>query len=291
MIVSMTGFGKALCQVNDKTLKIEIRALNSKNLDLSIKAPQQYREKENAIRNLVSATLERGKIEVILSLESQGTNSVVSLNKALLKTYYQEMKQIAEELGVGASENLFTALMRMPEIFKSESEPLDPQEWEIIERGIQDALEQLQAFRLSEGQHLQQDILLRIELIGSLSKQIETFEPKRIDNVRERLLKALSDLGENVRKDENRFEQELIYYLEKFDITEEKVRLAKHLEYFTETVKDQAAGGKKLGFITQEIGREINTIGSKANDADIQKLVVQMKDELEKIKEQLLNIL
>jgi uncharacterized protein (TIGR00255 family) len=291
MIISMTGYGKTVCQLNDKKITIEIKTLNSKNMDLILKIPNVLREYEYLMRNMLSTALERGKSEIFITLETSEEASKSHINKDLIYQYYNEIKDISAQLNIGVSEDILSALMRMPDVLQSNEIEIVAEEWHLIEAAIEQALKQVQEFRLSEGKHLQNDILERTAIIQNHIDQLKPLETTRIQNVKDRIYRSLKELGENVKSDENRFEQELIYYLEKLDITEEKVRLNKHLQYLKETVDECDNGGKKLGFIAQEIGREINTIGSKANDADIQKIVVQMKDELEKIKEQLMNVL
>ncbi|MFN3556330.1 MAG: YicC/YloC family endoribonuclease [Bacteroidales bacterium] len=292
MIVSMTGYGKAICQYQDKTIKTEIRALNSKNLDLSIKTPNLYRDRENTLRNLLSSSLERGKIDFSITLEQDGnSHNACGINRTLLKTYFTEIKDIARELDVSINDNFLSDLIRLPDILKTQTQEVSDEEWMAVEGSVKQAIADLNAFRRSEGKHLQEDILQREQKIRGLLDEITPYEKDRIRQVRERINRSLKELSESIKADENRFEQEILFYLEKLDITEEKVRLRKHLDYFNETLTACEGSGKKLGFIAQEIGREINTIGSKANDAAIQRIVVQMKDELEKIKEQLMNVL
>jgi uncharacterized protein (TIGR00255 family) len=291
MIVSMTGYGKSTCQLEEKNVTVEIRTLNSKNLDLNIKVPGIFREKENQVRHILGSTLERGKAELVISVESSKATSNTIINKQLLMQFFNEMKDIAYELKTEISENIFSALLRLPDVLQLKEEEIVDDEWAHIESTIMEAIEQVKKFRLSEGNHLQDDIEERLKSIENLLFEIDPFEKNRIQNIKDKILRSINELNGSVKIDENRFEQELIFYLEKLDITEEKVRLKKHLDYFSETIFECNTGGKKLGFIAQEIGREINTIGSKANDADMQKIVVQMKDELEKIKEQLMNVL
>ncbi len=291
MITSMTGFGKSVCRFGDKTIKTEIRALNSKNLDLNIKTPNIYRDRESILRNMLSSSMERGKIELVVSLEQEGAQTSCSINKPMLMRYYQELKDVAARLDTQISDDFLPDLLRLPDVLKSQQEEVSPEEWEVIEQSVKDAIDQANAYRRSEGEHLYNDIQKREKKIRSLLEEIKPLEKERISAVKDRIYRSLKEMGENVKVDENRFEQEIIFYLEKLDITEENVRLRKHLDYLNETLHLAEAGGKKLGFISQEIGREINTIGSKANDAEIQKIVVQMKDELEKIKEQLMNVL
>ncbi len=291
MIVSMTGFGKSSVVLADKTIKTEIRTLNSKNLDLTVKLPSIYRARENAIRGMLGNLLERGKVELMVTLECNDENASYAINTPLLLHYFKEMKKAASQAEIQLADSFFPDLLRLPEVLKPQTEEPDTTEWTALEKSVNEAIRQVVEFRESEGKHLFEDILARENIIRTLLKGIEPFEKQRIQNIRERIIRSLKEISEDVRIDQNRFEQEVIFYLEKLDITEEKVRLEKHLDYFNETLNSQGAGGKKLVFIAQEIGREINTIGSKANDASLQKLVVQMKDELEKIKEQLMNVL
>lgn len=291
MINSMTGYGKSVCRFGDKTIKVEIRSLNSKNLDLNIKIPNIYRERENIFRNMLSSSMERGKIELVITVEQEGAQTSCAINKPMLMKYFHELKDVAARLDTQISDDFLPDLLRLPDVLKSQQEEVSSEEWEVIEQTVKDATEQTNEYRRSEGEHLYNDILKREKKIRNLLEEIIPFEKERINTVKDRIYRSLKEMGENVKTDENRFEQEVIFYLEKLDITEEKVRLGKHLDYFNETLHETNTGGKKLGFISQEIGREINTIGSKANDAEIQKIVVQMKDELEKIKEQLMNVL
>lgn len=287
----MTGFGKAVVTFPDKTIKTEIRTLNSKNLDLTIKVPTAYREYENQLRNLMSSALQRGKVELVITLECNENNAAYSINTPLLRRYFNEIKNAAESLEVSISNDFLPDLLRLPDILRPLAEEPDAEEWKEILRSVNNAVEQVMQYRSTEGKHLHEDIVAREQVIRKLLADIKPFETQRIENIRAKIIRSLKEIAENVKTDQNRFEQEVIFYLEKLDITEEKVRLQKHLDYFTETLGLDEAGGKKLGFIAQEIGREINTIGSKANDASIQRIVVQMKDELEKIKEQLMNVL
>lgn len=287
----MTGFGKTSCRLNEKTINIEVKALNSKSFDFSLRIPQSFRDKEQTVRNLASQILIRGKVDIFMTVEAQGENPDVSINKPLIAKYYNELKELAAELNAPFPTDILSTITRFPEVLKQEIQETSDESWAVVENALSVALAQVDEFRKSEGNHLFEDLKARIGEIRKLLENIARFEANRIVNLKNRLTKSLNELSEAGQPDPNRFEQELIYYLEKLDITEEKVRLTKHLDYFAETITQEETPGKKLGFITQEIGREINTIGSKANDADIQKLVVQMKDELEKIKEQLLNIL
>ncbi|MDY8137155.1 YicC/YloC family endoribonuclease [Aquimarina sp. 2201CG5-10] len=286
MIKSMTGFGKSILQLPTKKITIEVKSLNSKNLDLNARIPSQYREKELQMRNTIAKTLVRGKVDFGLYVEITAEETSTKINEAVVKDYIKQLEAIHNS---GETIELIKMAVRMPDALKTVREEINEKEFTAIENSLKDALKAIEEYRVDEGKALEKDFNLRKTNIGQLLDQVIEMDPERMDAVRERLHKAVSDLKEEV--DQNRFEQELIYYLEKFDITEEKVRLANHLEYFTTTLNSSQSNGKKLGFITQEIGREINTIGSKSNYAPMQQLVVQMKDELEKIKEQLLNVL
>ncbi len=286
MIKSMTGFGKSILQLPTKKITIEVKSLNSKNLDLNARTPSQYREKELHMRNTIAKTLVRGKVDFGLYVEITAEETSTKINEAVVNDYMQQLEAIDAS---GDATELLKMAVRMPDALKTIREEIDEEEFKAIEKGLREALDAIESYRMDEGKALEKDFVLRISNIERLLEQVITMDPERIEGVKERLHKAVSDLKEEV--DQNRFEQELIYYLEKFDITEEKVRLANHIEYFTTALNSSDSNGKKLGFITQEIGREINTIGSKSNYAPMQQLVVQMKDELEKIKEQLLNVL
>jgi len=283
MIQSMTGYGKSVIQLPTKKITLEIKSLNSKNLDLNTRTPAIYREKEISIRRKLAKELTRGKIDLSFYIETTAEETTTNINKAIVTNYLKQLDEIHKE-----ADNLSIA-MRLPDVLKTEREEFDDDEWSIIEKGVDEAIVQLQIFRKDEGKVLNDDFIFRIEAIRKNLEEIILLDEERLKAVRERLLKAINEL--EVTVDENRFEQEMIYYLEKLDITEEKVRLNNHLDYFINELNSDISNGKKLGFISQEIGREINTIGSKANFAPMQKLVVQMKDELEKIKEQLLNVL
>lgn len=285
MIQSMTGYGKSVLQFPTKKISLEIKSLNSKNLDLNTRMPSVYREKELDIRKLIASQLVRGKVDFSLYLEITGEETTSKVNKPVVKTYMEQLKDIVD----GDETELLKMAVRFPDALSTEREDIDADEWKQIEDGIRDTLEKIKDFRIQEGKALEKDFINRIENIDVLLEEVVKIDPERIENVRERLSRGIAEIKERV--DENRFEQELVYYIEKFDITEEKVRLHNHLEYFVKSLHSADSNGKKLGFIGQEIGREINTIGSKANYAPMQKLVVQMKDELEKIKEQLLNVL
>ncbi|KJJ38517.1 YicC/YloC family endoribonuclease [Aequorivita vladivostokensis] len=285
MIQSMTGYGKEVVQLPSKTITIEIKSLNSKGLDLNTRVPSAYREKELEIRDLLARSLQRGKVDFSLYIEVTGEEVTTQLNEGVVKQYIKQLANVVN----GDPVELLKMAVRMPDALKTEREEIDEKEYKAILKGIDKALEAINEYRTDEGLVLENDFFERSKTISKLLEEVIALDPERIDGVKERLRKAVADLKEKV--DENRFEQELIYYLEKYDITEEKVRLKNHLEYFEESLKSHDSNGKKLGFITQEIGREINTIGSKANYAPMQQVVVQMKDELEKIKEQSLNVL
>jgi len=291
MIKSMTGFGKAECDLPNKKVSIEIKSLNSKQLDIHSKIPGLYKEKDLEIRNLLSKRLERGKLEVYISYEVHGTETTGEINKEVFKHYFKQFQELKGDLQFSDQEAIVSTIMRMPDVLKIEKPELSKDEWVGISQGIVRAIEALDGFRIDEGKSLENDLSLRCNNISKLLIDVDQFLGNRIDRVKKRLMANLDELQMNGSVDENRFEQELIYYLEKLDITEEKVRLKNHCEYFLKTMEETGAHGKKLGFIAQEMGREINTLGSKANDADIQKIVIVMKDELEKIKEQVLNVL
>jgi uncharacterized protein (TIGR00255 family) len=286
MIQSMTGFGKAFLQLPNKKISVEIKSLNSKGLDLNVRTPSVYREMELQIRNRVSQHLERGKIDFSLYIEASGEETSTKVNVPIVNGY---VKQLQKVLPGGDLTELTKMALRMPDALKTEREELDPNEWSAISGVIDEALERIANFRKDEGVSLETDFRLRIANIRLYMNEALAMDSDRIAKIKERLRAAIDELKVNV--DENRFEQELIFYLEKLDITEEKTRLTNHLDYFLETMEKEEALGRKLGFITQEMGREINTMGSKSNHAEMQKKVVMMKDELEKIKEQVLNVL
>ncbi|MDE5944880.1 MAG: YicC family protein [Rikenella sp.] len=289
----MTGYGRAERHTDQRKIIVEIKSLNSKQLDLSTRIPSIYREKEYEIRQTVGKALGRGKVDLFVSVEPVGGGARTAggtINRELFKAYYAQLVELRRELGdTNEAEPLITTVLRLPEVMQTETVAIAPEEWKALTEAVDEAVENLNRFRAQEGAVLMADLLKRIDTIESLAAQIVPLEGERIETVRARLMENLKALQAHV--DNNRFEQEIIYYLEKFDITEEKVRLKQHCDYFR-TVADESEGvGRKLGFIAQEIGREINTTGSKANHAGIQKIVVRMKDELEKIKEQLLNLL
>lgn len=287
----MTGFGKAVGEYNNKKIIVEAKSVNSKQLDLNVKIPSVYREKEIELRNEVIKILERGKIEINVYIESPDNGKAASVNSEQVKSYYNQFLTVAADLKIKNTDDLFTAIIRMPDVIKIEQQSIDETEWCVVMELFMEALQELDMSRIREGALLEKDFIWRIKLIDKLSKQTKPYEKKRIDNIRAKMKQSFAEYYKSEDIDKNRFEQEIIYYLEKIDFTEEKVRLANHLKYFLDTIKKEESAGKKLGFITQEIGREINTLGSKANEVNIQKIVIQMKDELEKIKEQLLNIL
>ena len=286
MILSMTGFGKASLQLSTKKITVEVKSLNSKGLDLNTRMPSVYRENELALRNFLAQKLERGKVDFSLYVEVTGEETSSKINAPIVKAYMAQMKAILPDAN---ETELMKMAVRMPDAMKTEREEMDPNEWKQIQTVIDEAIENMMSFRTSEGDSLEKEFTLRIENIRSYMNQALALDPERVTAIKERLQTAIDELKVNV--DTNRFEQELIYYLEKLDITEEKVRLTNHLDYFLQTLNGSEANGRKLGFITQEMGREINTMGSKSNHAEMQKLVVMMKDELEKIKEQVLNVL
>jgi len=285
MIQSMTGYGKSVIQLPTKKISIEIKSLNSKNLDLNTRIPSLYREKELEIRKLIASKLERGKIDFSLYMEITGEETSTQINKTVVRQYIKQLREVVD----GDETELLKMAIRLPDAVTTERDEIDEDEWAQIANEIDSSLEKIHEYRLDEGKILESEFFDRTKNISDLLDNVIAMDPERIEGVRERLKKGVAELKEKV--DENRFEQELIYYIEKFDITEEKVRLKNHLDYFLKALKSDDSNGKKLGFIGQEIGREINTIGSKSNYAPMQKLVVQMKDELEKIKEQLLNVL
>lgn len=290
MIRSMTGYGIAEGLYHTKKISVEIRTLNSKQLDLAVKLPNELRFAELDFRNQIGARLLRGKIDAVITITDTSVDSVNRIDSDVVASYLQQINSISEELGIAPSADLASLLFRMPGIFNAPEQSYDEDFVKKINETIEAALDTVDRFRIQEGQTLKKDLLHRVELILGLLDQVEPFEKSRHDTIKQRLTKNLSELTSEGQYDENRFEAELIYYLEKLDITEEKVRLRQHCNYFKESC-DEDQAGKKLGFISQEMGREINTLGSKANEVNIQKLVVKMKDELEKIKEQVLNIL
>lgn len=290
MLYSMTGFGKAVVELSDKKVIIEIKSLNSKNIDTNIKVPQLYREKEMFIRKWVQEHLKRGKIDFSLYYELNEGLSSARINPDVFKAYFSQISVIEEELKLESTDKLAT-ILRLPDVINNEKPEINEEEWLVVSSGIQSALADIQKFRLQEGEFMAKDLRLHVENIIHHLNSIEPYENERITRIRERITKSLEELKLSESADQNRFEQELIYYLEKLDISEEKTRLRNHCTYFLDTLDAGEEAGKKLSFISQEMGREINTLGSKASESKIQHIVVKMKDELEKIKEQCLNIL
>ena len=291
MIQSMTGYGKAVVVYKEKKINVEVKSLNSKQLDLQTRIAPIYREKEMEIRQMVAAAVVRGKVDFSLWIEKDTTVDATPINAALVENYYRQMKDIAAKTGIPMSEDPLYTLMRMPDVLtKTEQEVLSNEEWVVARKGITEALDALVSFRTQEGAALQKKSTEKLDNIAQLLAEIEPWEKGRVEKIRQRITDGLQQIP-GVEYDKNRLEQELIYYIEKLDISEEKQRLANHLKYFRETMAEPAGQGKKLGFIAQEMGREINTTGSKSNQAEMQNIVVQMKDELEQIKEQVLNAL
>lgn len=290
MLVSMTGYGKANGSFATKNITAEIKSLNSKSFDFTVKLPSAYREKELALRSMLSEKLGRGKVDLNISIEDAEGQKRVTINQSLALSYLKEINLLVDAGGLKRDENILSALLSMPDVMQSEKTELDENEWKAVVSIIEEAADALVHFREIEGARLEEDIQARVESIETLRLEVEAYLPERLRIVRDRIEKNLADLVNHDETDKNRLEQEIIYYLEKLDITEEHTRLKGHCIYFMDTMKENGMAGKKLAFISQEMGREINTMGSKANHVGIQKLVVEMKDELEKIKEQLLNI-
>ena len=290
MIKSMTGYGLSFAETPEKRITVELRSLNSRQIDINIKIPWYYKEKEIEIRSKISKDLVRGKADLAIFVDAIDDQNLPSLNKTAIKSYYKQLIDVAGELYIENRNELMSIIMRLPETLKTDKQTISEKEWELITELLEKAIRELDEFRVEEGKSIEKDLRERISLIESYLDEILPYEEERIIKIREKINNSLKQLG-NENIDQNRFEQEVLYYLEKLDINEEKVRLKKHCEYFIQTVESENTNGKKLGFISQEIGREINTLGSKANDVRIQKIVVMMKGELEKIKEQLLNVL
>lgn len=290
MIQSMTGFGKATAELSNKKITVEVKSLNSKQLDLSVRIPSVYKEQELNVRSLIARRLERGKVDFAIYVENTSKETTSQINQNVLESYYNQIKNSSEKLGIDVPSDWFQVLLRLPDVLKYEAQDADEEEWKVVADAINQALDQLVEFRKQEGKMLEDLFIQKISNIGNLMTAIEPFEGERVEKVKARIIEALEKI-ENFDYDKNRFEQEMIFYIEKLDINEEKARLRNHLKYFLETLNDTSGQGKKLGFITQEMGREINTTGSKANHVQMQQLVVQMKDELEQIKEQVLNVL
>lgn len=289
MIKSMTGFGKVQTNYNNKTISIEIKSLNSKQADLNLRVPSLYRSKDINLRNQIISSLERGKIDCFIHTEYQGEAQLLNINPNLFTSYYKQLETLAEKVGA-PKDDLLRYVLQIPEISRSSNDELSEEESDVLINLMQEAIEKAIEFREQEGEVLAKDLRLRIKIIGEKLLEVDKYEGARIEVVRERIQTKLAEVV-NGNIDSNRLEQELIFYIEKLDVTEEKIRLKQHLDYFLETMELPTSQGKKLGFIAQEIGREINTLGSKSNEANMQKIVVEMKDELEKIKEQLLNVL
>jgi uncharacterized protein (TIGR00255 family) len=293
MIKSMTGYGKAAQMAGQKKITVELRSLNSKTLDINLKIPAEYREKEHAMRNELLRMVQRGKLEVQITTASQEAMLLSAINDAAFLAYYKRLDSLLKQAGSSAAEaGVAQIILRMPDVLtESTASDVPEEEWAALFECLQQALAEFDRFRSQEGTALKCDILTHVALIAALLEEVKASEPQRIETLRQRMESSLATWLQNANYDKNRFEQELIYYIEKFDITEEKIRLKQHCDYFCQTIETEEAPGRKLCFIAQEMGREINTLGSKANHAGIQKIVVQMKDELEKIKEQLLNVL
>lgn len=287
----MTGYGKAVCELPNKKISVEFKSLNSKQLDLSTRIPLLYREKEIELRADIAQRLIRGKVDFSMFVETINVDRVSQINTQVIEAYYQQLHDVAEKLGQTEHTDFLRIIMQLPDTVRTEQPQLDEAEWQAISKSINEALDNIEAFRLQEGRALEADLRQRISLIESYLSEVPKYEAGRVEKIRQRITTNLDEIISKAKIDENRLEQELIFYIEKLDINEEKVRLANHLNYFIETIENEPQPGKKLGFIAQEIGREINTLGSKANEANLQKLVIKMKDELEKIKEQVLNVL
>ena len=287
----MTGYGKTSETFGQKTINVEIKSLNSKNLDLNVRVAPIYREKEMEMRNMLSSRMLRGKVDFSIWIERDNSAEPVKLNGELISNYYSQIKQISEEKGIPAPQDPFQLVMRLPDVFTTvDQDELTDEEWQVVSRLITSAIDNVEEFRLQEGEALKHKFEEKISNIADLLAQVEPYEKSRVEKIRDRIVDGLSSIPD-VEYDKNRLEQELIYYIEKLDISEEKQRLANHLRYFTETLNGEIGQGKKLGFIAQEMGREINTMGSKSNQAEMQNIVVKMKDELEQIKEQVFNVL
>lgn len=290
MTHSMTGYGKAVAELQNKKITIEIKSLNSKQFDLFTRLPSAYREKEIALRNSLSRRLVRGKVDLSLNVEVIAKDVTSKIDHNVVSQYHQEITEMSTKLNIPQPQEWFSVLLRLPDVMRQEQEELSDEEWNIIEQALNRAVDDAIAFRRQEGEMLAQVLTTKISNIRSLLEAVEPFEEERIEKVKSRIREGLNNL-DGIEYDKNRFEQEMIYYIEKLDVNEEKNRLAHHLDYFTATLKEKDPQGKKLGFIAQEIGREINTLGSKSNQSGMQRIVVQMKDELEQMKEQILNVL
>lgn len=290
MIQSMTGYGKATAELHSKKVTVEVKSLNSKQLDLSVRMPSIYREHEMNLRNMLGRELSRGKIDLLIFVENIGTETNNTINQNIVEGYHKQICESAKALGVDTPSDWYSILLRMPDVLKHEVQEADEEEWKVVEKTINEAIAQMQAFRNQEGQMLYDLFVEKVNNIKSLLVEIAPYEEERIERVKEKIVESLQKI-EDFDYDKNRFEQEMIYHVERLDINEEKARLANHLTYFVDTMDNEVAQGKKLNFISQEIGREVNTMGSKSNHAEMQQIVVRMKDELEQIKEQVLNVL
>lgn len=289
MIKSMTGYGKAVGEYEGRKIAIEVKSLNSKQLDLLTRIPAVYKEKEMALRNELAQVVERGKVEFTISVENVAGEMALKLNATVAEAYYKQVSDLAQRLGVNPPSDWLDTLLRIPDVFKTETQELNDAEWAVVSKTMQSAIEAFNEFRVQEGESLACMFRQKLENIARYLEEVEVFEKERVEKIKTRLRENLESLEVDYNKD--RFEQELIFYIEKLDVSEEKVRLRNHLKYFAETMAQDTSNGKKLGFIAQEMGREINTLGSKSNHAEMQILVVKMKDELEQIKEQVLNVL
>ena len=290
MIQSMTGYGKATAELTEKKINVEIKSLNSKAMDLSARIAPAYREKEMEIRNEISRTLERGKVDFFVYSEAIGKEASAQINIPVLEGYFQQVKEASVKLSIAMPDDWFSILLRLPDVMSSESQEIDEVELNALRKAVDQAISQLEEFRIQEGAMLQHLFEEKIANIAHLLQEVEPYEKERIEKIKGRIIDALNKI-DNFDYDKNRFEQEMIFYIEKLDINEEKHRLDNHLKYFLETLQSGKGQGKKLGFISQEMGREINTLGSKSNHAEMQRIVVRMKDELEQIKEQVLNVM
>lgn len=290
MIQSMTGYGKATAELHNKKITVELKSLNSKQLDLSVRMPNIYREQEINLRNMIGRELSRGKIDLLIFIENIGEETSSTINQGVIESYYNQITESAEALNIPAPQDWFSILLRLPDALKHEIQEADEDEWNAVESAVKEAITQMKEFRVQEGKMLQELFVEKINNIENLLVEIAQYEGERIERVKDKIVEALQKI-KDFDYDENRLEQELIYHIERLDINEEKSRLSNHLKYFIETINSEEAQGKKLNFIAQEIGREINTMGSKSNHAEMQQIVVRMKDELEQIKEQVLNVL
>lgn len=291
MLHSMTGYGKASCEYNNKKIIVEIKSLNSKSADISARIAPLYREKEIDIRNLVAQRIERGKVDLAIYTENSAEQQAAHINTDMVKNYYDQFAALEAQTGIKMPENILEIIMRMPDVMRCDNVELGDDEWTLVLQTLNSAIDALQEFRIQEGASLRKVFDEKINNISALLGQIDPFETERIEKIRLRIEENLKTIEDKVAIDRNRLEQEMIFYIEKLDVNEEKNRLRNHLKYFVETMDNESAPGKKMGFIAQEIGREINTLGSKSNHSEMQKIVVKMKDELEQIKEQVLNVL